>query len=1254
MLWNDAQHVLAPRINRLDSVSFVNLCNHLLSEIAAKNGISRGCLVTTLRTTEPDGGIDARCVDAPNIAGQFIPQANIIYQYKSGNENKSAGNIVQKDILEKPRVLEAIEQDKILVYIAGWDRSNKFSDDVIAEAKKKGLDLTDKFIFLGSNIIAHQLATFPALASNLLHINLDGAIGIEEWSRQPNVSNPFQTDAHLTSQINDLRSQIEAPGSRIRVVGSAGDGKTRRILEVLKTSFLRNSVLYAAQVQYLSHSFINHLSTLPDVECTIVVDEVNDRDAESLSQQFNNMPPGIRLIMIGLDASGRAIPGTFQVEGLSIDLLTQAILSIVPGLAPDQARSIAGECEGSPKLAIVIARRIEEDPTLTSNRQLLADGPVQSALDRYLGIEESSDEWHALSIVALLARLGWSGPMNFESEQLFQGAGTDPVRSRGWVDSLHSRMGIAPKAGNYRYVSPTMLANHLASRQLRRWTRGTLTDLFEALTAEMQESFAIRIRRMSHVLGDNQHVVEEVILSDRGPFRTLADLEGSPASSLIRHLAAPFPGAALNALERIIGNATLDELRNAKNSRRNCVWSLEVLLWPATTFNRAASLLLKLALSENETYGNNASHIWTSTFQTQLGRTSAGLVSRAKVLREAANRPEAEARKLAAAALQSAVNIEHFHRDGIPPNEFATMPEEAWSPETWGEWSEAFVKYLQILTPLLDDSDSSVHYQAVTTLGSALQAAIRLPVSSRIQQSPLDTWFSLAELYIGKSYEDREIIIESIELQIQIWEAHLAQDEGSSLSESDRNRWEVLLDRLRSLNNELRGTDFTSRFRGTLIRPIHQWANDEFAEAEIHRGFKIQELVTEILDEPDLMKEQMSWMLSITQDRQWFFWKFFETLGRSDQHRIFSENLRDIASSSPNAIMWHSLYQLGWSSVFGLNDSLDGYLLHLTETNVSIEIIFDLLVRAGYTPSRMQLVNSLIQQKKLAPDAVGSLAYHPWGDNIPIESMCSLLDNILALADSTTFVRSKPLTQLLHNYLKQNDFAKEPLQDLVIKILSLPGDENVTNDWDWTGLALIYVREEPVILTQAALEFIGQANIYNGGRFREFVEVAWQSADKKLLFEEAIAPAISLSKHGKYSEGFWLRHQALKNFPLEEAGVEFLMDWVRGQPEERAVALADIIGAPGNTVSDLHAALLAEYGEEGVGATFDSALNSGSWIGDMSDWLLAKIKLAEGWTNDKRPPVHMWANEILKSLRKAYKSELDREAEEVQFRKLLY
>src|SRR5687767_6622629 len=97
MQWTNPEW-LSRYLQSLDGARFVALGNRLLAEVAASHGLARSCLALNLRITEPDGGLDARCVDAAITVGRIVPRTSTGYQFKGGAQTKSAARIVSEDI----------------------------------------------------------------------------------------------------------------------------------------------------------------------------------------------------------------------------------------------------------------------------------------------------------------------------------------------------------------------------------------------------------------------------------------------------------------------------------------------------------------------------------------------------------------------------------------------------------------------------------------------------------------------------------------------------------------------------------------------------------------------------------------------------------------------------------------------------------------------------------------------------------------------------------------------------------------------------------------------------------------------------------------------------------------------------------------------------------------------------------------------------------------------------------------------------
>jgi hypothetical protein len=1232
--------IIATRIQSLDNVRFADLVNDILTETAARNRIDRSCIATNLRTTEPDGGIDARCTNSRQIVGQLIPRQNVDYQFKSGRETKTTALIVRDDILAKPRVMEGLANGHAFVYVAAWDRGDQTSEDLVSSLRDQGSTVENgQILFLGLDSLSRLLRAFPALIAKYLGAgsNLDS---LDEWARYPRLNNPFKADEPLQGRVDGLRAAVEVEGSTLQVTGVPGEGKTRLVLEALRASELAPSVLYARQVEDVEPDLISYLKRTPDVRCTLVIDEVDDDNADRLIDRFSSrLSSDLRVVMIGLDAPDHPRQGTYRVPRPSQLVLYDAIKAIVPALPEEEARTIARDCDRSPKLAVLIASRIQENPSLVQARGFLGDGSVRSTLDRFLPLE--GEAWRALRAISLLTRVGWTGNVEAESETLFTALGLDVAEARRHIESLHERYGVAPLAGRYRYVSPDVLADYSAAREIEPWTRARVLSVFGAFSPEMQNSFGLRIRRMSAIL-QNRTVIEEVILGDQGPFRKLDDLEANAARTLLRHLAGPFPDASLRALRRLIVGATGEELIAATRSRRDIVWALEHLLWREETFEDAANLLLRLALAENETWANSATGVWVESFQTVLGGTAAGLETRLRVLRRPATSANSRERVLAAKALEKALIASDMMVGdrGFPPDDVAGMPRKPWGPANYSEWADAFIAFLEPLQPLLEDGDQAVREAASEAIQTALSSTFHLPPKA------FDSWFVLASGLTNADRDTRLGLVRAIGFACGRCDYLASGKEAQRHGQPEPDASELARrsefftarrDQLRELASRLAGTDFSIRFRSAVTQRERDLREDYWkAEEELENA--LEPYAHEAVADPSVLASEWEWLLEERNFRWSFRW--IQVLGSVDVDRKLAPVLREVADRDSKAMMWRSLYELAYARARNDSGHVNRIIQEMIDSGEPGLQVFDLIFRAGYDPDRIRYLEHLLERGSIEPGLLANLAYRPWGPEIPPGDVIALIAAAVRRGSHL-----KTILPFLDTYLSQAEELIHAFGKVIVPVLVSAKDTELSayEADGWMNLARRYVDRAPLEIANIALRLCSTSRLSARREYEvtSLISKAWEAADRQQFFEAVIAPWLEAD-----SVEAWKVREELPGQPVRELPIDYLIEWVAQDPEKRAHRLAAVIGVPGNPPSDLHVALLQRFEEHGVGEEYYSKFVSGTFMGPMSNWIRSHIEIARHWGQDARPIVREWASKVRGSLEAMLKDALAREEEE--------
>lgn len=1228
--WLDAER-LATSIQRMPPKAFADLCNDLLIETASVAGAPPGCMRTSLEVFEPDEGLDATCIEAHIVVPPWIPDATLVgYQFRSGRSRKSAKAILKNDIESKEGVKAVLDEGGSFVFISAWDRRSGFEGELREEVTKSAPKLhPDRLHYIGGDLLARQVTRLPGLLCRL--VDIGGLMDFDEWQRLPPLKNPFLMDESVRSLIAELRKRVTADGARLRVTGRPGDGKTRTVREVLEGSGLGPSTVYAGHVDDVPSRFLSYLRRAQPLKCTLAVDEADPATMEDLEQQLSvARSQQVRLVVIGHTELGRQ-PGpgadVYQLAPLDEELLKEIVTAAAPGVPEEVAKDIARVCSGSPKLALLLANRVGMNPELASRQHLLADRETQDALDRFLNIDLTNDSWRAAAAVALVDHVGWLGGLSHESEALFEAVRLDPMPARHAVEDFDRQFGILPLAGRLRYISPVILGDHLAAKQIRGWSEEQLRTFVEALTPRLAAGFATRVRQLGRALEANRGIVQQLILGDASPFRSIDDLERGGSSRVIRLLAGPFRHATLRLLRRIVEPATSDELREATKSRRDLVNALEELLWFEDTFEGAALLLHRLAVAENERWANNATALWQETFQPVLGRTAAGPARRLRAVKRASESEAATGRGLAAMAIKAGLRLGQTHRAGMPPRDVEDAPEEAWRPKTWGELADLVLGYLDLLAELLTDEDVEVREKAVEALAEGTYAARILPrVFAR--------WTELARGLTGAAFGLRASLVR--ELALEVRRARSQREESpADLAETELAEFEGRLQELADIATALEGTDFTSRFRrGLTLQPFE--ADDSYEEASerVKRGLK--ELATEVLEDPELLEGQWSWLLD-EQPSHAGAWLY--ELGQQDCERTIAHRVAEVALRHPETGSWLSIYDLGFMHGCADGSYAATRVGQLREEGSPPEQRLDFLVRAGYTAERFEQLLQMFDSGELPPSAVARLKYGGWTDKIGVDDAARLLQQTIGESEACVH-----LITFLYDLLRGRPADRERFRDQALELLMCPGagEAGVMFDYEWTELAGFYLPDAALPVAQAAIRRIADREVAYDDRLNALVRKAWAAGPRERILREALSEGLE-----RDSVGAWWVRKALSPFPLWELDTADVIEWLEEDVQNRVGTTAELIGAPsGERPSELHAVLLERFGEYDVGDVFYTDLVSGSWTGSAARRTRGLITQAEGWLEDDRPAVEEWARESIKRLNEMLTHDVQREAEE--------
>lgn len=464
----------------------------------------------------------------------------------------------------------------------------------------------------------------------------------------------------------------------------------------------------------------------------------------------------------------------------------------------------------------------------------------------------------------------------------------------------------------------------------------------------------------------------------------------------------------------------------------------------------------------------------------------------------------------------------------------------------------------------------------------------------------------------------------------------LSMEERSVVEQGVAHEVTQRLQEVQALMQELLGNSFSSRFRW--IAEQKRWRlHTDIEEGQRRRYKQIEGLVQEAIAKPTLMDTEWEWLFH---QQETFPEEFAEVLGRLDENRLFASKMNGLAETNLGAIGWASRYEIANAEVNGSPERVDSLTDQLRAVPDQGARVFDLLLRTGYSPKRLEILKELFSTGAIEASRFDQLTWSRWRDALTPSQVIDLLKTLQQQG-----AKISSLISFLETYLHTQPAALEDLREIAIDLL-WQGEETDRNvrtmhGYHWEELAKRLVEANPYEIAKAVLAEIGRRQSSTQPGPVELLQTAWRLTEKGKLFREAVAPWLEMET----TEAWWVRRAIRQALPLDQVGVEALAHWVSKRPEVRASRLAEIIGAPLGQPSDAHAMLLERFGDE-VDGVFYGAFISGTWWGPASIRTRGKLEEAKTWLDDERPAIREWAKNVVRDLEATLERDIKSEEEE--------
>ncbi|MDR3487382.1 MAG: hypothetical protein P4M05_21060 [Bradyrhizobium sp.] len=263
--------------------------------------------------TTSDGGVDAVVNQAPTTVGNgliFAPRT--CYQVKAGDFSVSASTlgkieellIVPAAISERikkksrvkpaisgkhykkenvsPRIRECLDAGGTFVVLLFGNDGIDTEESATANAIQKFISEVDSS-YCGAKIkvwrqsrICGLLRQFPAVSLQVKNLPGFQLLSHSQWADRAEMRPEFVAAPEQQRSIDDLRAAIRSDSQgaiHVWVLGEPGIGKTRLVLEALRTEDLSVLVLYADKATKIDGSVISAIRNANHARIILVVDE---------------------------------------------------------------------------------------------------------------------------------------------------------------------------------------------------------------------------------------------------------------------------------------------------------------------------------------------------------------------------------------------------------------------------------------------------------------------------------------------------------------------------------------------------------------------------------------------------------------------------------------------------------------------------------------------------------------------------------------------------------------------------------------------------------------------------------------------------------------------------------------------------------------------------------------------------------------------------------------------------------------------
>lgn len=481
---------------------------------------------------------------------------------------------------------------------------------------------------------------------------------------------------NVFNALNDIK---DGKIDNLYISAFSGMGKTRWVCEAFRDVKPGDPVYYCDKVDEVRFetSFTNLIEGDDDKETIVILDDCDANLFDKYRLKVQQSKCQFRLIGLNNDMSNNTPPGVnfINFDYQDLDDVVRAIVDVrlAPRLKDAYGSTIINYAEGIPYMAVLMIDSLNKDneaKVKNLSRSALCKRMIH--LDPNLNIDAQMKAYQTISLFSPLSYEGEDDKQfafvrdndnitpiveNLNRKNLFKQIVTSGINQQiieqrsSWINVRPSVLAVWLLEDWYKLCDDKRMravAHDIVNAPFGR----LLMEAFEKRFTDMPDSpSAKKLVREITKAGGSFHS-EDVVCSDMG-------------SRLFLAMATVNPVAVSECLYACLFSKDVDWLKEhiKDDIRRNYVWALEKLCFRKESFDLSTQLLAKLALAENEKWGNNATGVFYQLFHIALAGTQATPSERILLLKKLSTYGD-EFNDVVILALNHIFNYGHFHRTG--------------------------------------------------------------------------------------------------------------------------------------------------------------------------------------------------------------------------------------------------------------------------------------------------------------------------------------------------------------------------------------------------------------------------------------------------------------------------------------------------------------------------------------------------------------------------------------------------------------